>query len=204
MVRLGPAAAVLGSRSTGNAGQEVAEMRSRNQVVVLALVASTVASCAPASTAVRKPPHAQRNTRPRVVERGDFRGVGWQLLAYERAGHLCLELDPAGSRQPSRNSFVGACEFDQRDPSAGFFAAGPGPGSANVAFGPTPWAVTSVQVATHQFVPTVALPARVGAGRARVWVRISPADWPAPRDGAPLPQPVFYSNTGHEIPPRPF
>jgi hypothetical protein len=169
-------------------------------VGIIASVGTVLTGCG--SSNASKPPH----TAYTVLTSGTFQGSAWQLFGWEQAGHLCMELLPAGSDPdhvtPPRSWPAGAgggCEFDKRDPSTGYFTGSPGPGRSSVSFGPLPDRATQIRVAANEILQTTPLPQGEGLPEGRYWIQLMPAGWPTRADGPALGTPQPLNSAGQPV-----
>ncbi|MGW5656172.1 hypothetical protein [Streptomyces humi] len=125
---------------------------------------------------------------------GVYQGKSWSVYAWQQGGQLCMEVDGPGDPTASGVASAGACGFDQKNPSSGYYASGPGPGDSNVNYGPLPSRATQIRVATKEILPTRPFPAGKQLPAGRYWIQIIPKDWPLPADGRAIsPEPLNAS-----------
>jgi hypothetical protein len=86
-----------------------------------------------------------------VLQRGsEGRNGQWQLVASEQNGSLSLSLDGASQSV----TYSGAVGFST-EPSAGFWAAGSGPGDTMFYYGPTPEPARYVVLTASGYAPVI-------------------------------------------------
>ncbi|WP_369222297.1 hypothetical protein AB5J52_12970 [Streptomyces sp. R39] len=129
-----------------------------------------------------------------LLTSGVYQGESWSLYAWQQDGQLCMEVDGPGDPTASGVPSAGACGFDQKDPSSGYYASGPGPGDSDVNYGPLPSRATQIRVATKEILPAKPFPAGRQLPAGRFWIQIVPEDWPVPADGRAItPEPLNAS-----------
>lgn len=171
----------------------------------LAVAGTLLAGCASAhSPASASSPTSSGHSPYVLLTSGSYKGIDWRLFAWQQQGHLCMELDPAGTdpdHRPAASSAggAGACQFDHSDPSSGYYASGPGPAGSAVSFGPLPDDATQIRVATHETLATASLPTGKGLPTGRYWINIMPAGWPTQTEGSALPTPQPLDANGGKV-----
>ncbi len=139
--------------------------------------------------------HTTSSSTPHVLlTGGTYQGVSWSLYAWRQGRQLCMEVDGHGSATASGQPGAGACGFDHKTPTSGYYDSGPGPGDSLVSFGPLPERATQVRVATKEVLPTRSFPAGRQLPVGRYWIQIIPKRWPLPAEGKEVwPKPLNAS-----------
>jgi hypothetical protein len=146
-----------------------------------------------------------------AVATGSYRGADWVLFGWEQQSQLCLELLPGGTdpdhppeESPPSGFGSAGCGFNGTHPGSGWFTSGVGPAGSGVSFGPLPTTAMQIRVATHEVLPTQALPPGTGLPRGRFWIQFQPSGWPTAADGTALEQPQPLDPRGDPVPYQDF
>lgn len=139
--------------------------------------------------------HSPSTQTPHVLlTSGVYQGNAWSVYAWQQGGQLCMEVDGPGGPTASGGPDAGACGFDEKNPSSGYYASGPGPGDSDINYGPLPSRATQIRVATKEILPTEPFPAGKQLPAGRYWIQIIPKDWPLPANGKEMsPKPLDAS-----------
>lgn len=184
-------------------------MRRRN--LVLTAAGATVVVVAGGTLAIghqTRDANAKPSHTPYIrLSSGTYEGVSWQLFAWEQEHRTCMMILPAGSdpdHMPSDASGTwqggGGCGFDGSTPGSGYSIGALGPAGSGLSFGPLPVAATQIRVATHEVLPTTALPGGgSGLPPGRFWIEFTAPTGPSAAEGTFLPTPQPLDANGQPV-----